>query len=171
MSSKKNKKIRMQLEKMYGKGCFFARARLAERLEQIDKDLSFKRFVQKKIYSGKKISHQISLHHLQHSSEFGSTTVENGANVEEIAHQFLHSLPRDKEEIANNMLRQWKLNYVTINGEEAGTVDLENVEIAEDVIVIPVYDVKSKPKYNRAKTKRKYQRIVDEDLEDLERDV
>ena len=177
MSSKKNKKIRMQLEKMYGKGCFFARARLAERLEQIDKDLSFKRFVQKKIYSGKKISHQISLHHLQHSSEFGSTTVENGANVEEIAHQFLHSLPRDKEEIANNMLRQWKLNYISMSGDEgtaisydienAGTIDLE---LGDDFIEIPVYTQTKKQKYNRAKVKREYQKIIDEDLEYDERD-
>ena len=43
MSSKKNKKAREELEKIYGKGCFFARAKLAERLEQIDKELSFKK--------------------------------------------------------------------------------------------------------------------------------
>jgi hypothetical protein len=86
--------------------------------------------------------------------------------VEEIAHQYLHSLPRREEEKINNMLREWKLNYVTINGEETGSVDLENVEIAEDVIIIPVYDVKKKPKYNRAKVKREYQKIIDE-----ERDV
>ena len=177
MSSKKNKKIRMQLEKMYGKGCFFARARLAERLEQIDKDLSFKRFVQKKIYSGKKISHQISLHHLQHQSEGASTTVENGANVEEIAHQFLHSLPRDKEEIANNMLRQWKLNYIPMSGDEGTAIsyDIENavtidLELGDDFIEIPLLPQTKKQKYNRAKTKREYQRIVDEDLEDWERD-
>lgn len=176
MSSKKNKKIRMRLEKMYGKGCFFARARLAERLEQIDKDLSFKRFVQKKIYSGKKISHQISLHHLKHQSEGASTTVENGANVEEIAHQFLHSLPRDKEEIANNMLRQWKLNYIPMSGDEgtcvsydienAGTIDLE---LGDDFIEIPLLPQTKKQKYNRAKAKREYQKIIDEDLEYDER--
>jgi hypothetical protein len=83
--------------------------------------------------------------------------------VEEIAHQYLHSLPRREEEKINNMLREWKLNYVTINGEETGSVDLE---LGEDYIVIPVYDVKKKPKYNRAKVKREYQKIIDE-----ERDV
>lgn len=68
------------------------------------------------------------------------------------------------------MLREWKLNYVA--GEDSGSVDLENMEIAEEYIVIPVYDQKPKHKYNRAKTKREYQRIVDEDLEyeDWERD-
>ena len=170
MSNKRNKQARKELERIYGKGCFFARARIAERIETTD-ELSFKRFVEYKRYKGKKISHRITYHHLVHRADGGKATVENGANVEEIAHQYLHSLPRAKEEVINNMLREWKLNYVTINGDEAGTVDLENVEIAEDVIVIPVYDVKSKPKYNRAKTKREYQKIVDEDLEDWERDV
>lgn len=66
------------------------------------------------------------------------------------------------------MLREFKLNYVTINGEEAGSIDLE---LGEDYIVIPVYDVKKKPKYNRAKTKREYQKRIDEDYEEWERDV
>ena len=69
MSSKSNKRARKELERIYGKGCFFARARLAERLEQIDKELSFKKFVQRKRYSGKKISHRITFHHLIHKSE------------------------------------------------------------------------------------------------------
>lgn len=66
------------------------------------------------------------------------------------------------------MLREWKLNYITINGEEVGSIDLS---IGEEYIEIPVYDVKKKPKYNRAKTKREYQKIIDEDYEEWERDV
>lgn len=67
--SSTNKRAREKLEQIYGKGCFFARARLAERLEERDITLSFRRFVQKKIYKGKKISHQINYHHLRHRSE------------------------------------------------------------------------------------------------------
>jgi hypothetical protein len=63
------------------------------------------------------------------------------------------------------MLREWKLNYVTINGEESGSVELENVEIAEDVIVIPVFEQQPKHKYNRAKAKREFQKRIEEDLE------
>ena len=164
MSNKRNKQARKELERIYGKGCFFARAKIAERIETTD-ELSFKRFVEYKRYKGKKISHRITYHHLVHRADGGKATVENGANVEEIAHQYLHSLPRNKEEVINNMLREWKLNYVTINGDEAGTVDLENVEIAEDVIVIPVFEQKPKHKYNRAKTKREFQKRIEEDLE------
>ena len=74
------------------------------------------------------------------------------------------------------MLREWKkekdfeLGFVVINGEEKGKVELENVQEAEEYLVIPVFDV-PKTKYNRAKVKREFQKIVDEDLEDWERDV
>lgn len=162
MSNKRNKQARKELERIYGKGCFFARAKIAERIETTD-ELSFKRFVEYKRYKGKKISHRITYHHLVHRTDGGKATVENGANVEEIAHQYLHSLSRNKEEVINNMLREWKLNYVTINGEESGSIDLE---LGEDYIVIPVYETKKKPKYNRAKAKREQKELEDEYWED-----
>lgn len=104
--------------------------------------------------------------------------MENGANLEEIAHEYLHTLPREKEEEANDMLREFKrqkdieLGFVVINGTEVGKVQLENVQVTEEYIVIPAYDVK-KSKYNRAKVKREYQKIIDEDLEyeEWEREV
>lgn len=69
MSKSKNKETRMKLEQIYGKGCFFARAKLAERLEERDITLSFKKFVQEKRYKGKKIRNNITYHHLRHVSE------------------------------------------------------------------------------------------------------
>ena len=176
MSSKGNKQARKELERIYGKGCFFARAKLAERLEQQGiEELSFKRFVESKRYRGKPISHRITYHHLKHRAEGGKATVENGANLEEIAHQFLHSLPRREEEKINNMLREWKLNFATLSGEEqeivfgeeSGTIELG---LQDDFIEIPVYTQTKKQKYNRAKVKREYQKIIDEDLEYDERD-
>lgn len=68
MSNKRNKQARKELERIYGKGCFFARAKIAERIETTD-ELSFKRFVEYKRYKGKKISHRITYHHLVHKSE------------------------------------------------------------------------------------------------------
>lgn len=68
MSSKGNKKARKELEIIYGKGCFASRAKVADRLETPD-ELSFKRFVEQKRFKGKKISHQISYHHLVHRAE------------------------------------------------------------------------------------------------------
>lgn len=68
MSSKKNKKAREELERIYGKGCFFTRARIAERIDTPE-ELSFKRFAQKRRFKGKKTKNRITFHHLKHKSE------------------------------------------------------------------------------------------------------
>ena len=61
------------------------------------------------------------------------------------------------------MLRGWKLNYVEINGDGHGSVDLE---IGDDYISIPVYPNKDKKqKYDRARVKREYKKRIDEELE------
>lgn len=138
---KKNRGARKELERLYGKGCFFKRGNVAEKIEAMGGIKTFKIFVQEKKFKGKPISHQITYHHLKHKSEGGRATAENGANVEEIAHQYLHSLPRDQEEVVNNMLRQFKLNCVMMTGngeiQEAKSISFN---FDGDVLVIPLYD-------------------------------
>lgn len=60
------------------------------------------------------------------------------------------------------MLREWKLNYVMLNGDEHGSIELE---MTDDYIEIPLEDIKKKPKYNRAKAKREFQKRIDEELD------
>ena len=138
--SKNNRSAKKELERIYGKGCFFERAHIAERIEAMGGIRTFKIFIQEKKFKGKPISHQITYHHLKHRSEGGKATVENGANVEEVAHQYLHSLPRDQEEVINNMLREFKLNCVMMTGngqiQEAKSISFD---FGEDVLVIPLY--------------------------------
>lgn len=68
MSNKRNKQARKELERIYGKGCFFARAKIAERIETTD-ELSFKRFVAKTKYKRRKTKDRMTFHHLKHKSE------------------------------------------------------------------------------------------------------
>ena len=84
---KSNRHIKRKLERIYGKGCFFSRAHIAERIEAMGGIKTYRRFVEEKRYKGKKISHIITFHHLKHRSEGGQKSIENGANLEEIAHQ------------------------------------------------------------------------------------
>lgn len=138
---KKNRAARKELERLYGKGCFFKRGNVAEQIEAMGGIKTFRIFVQEKKFKGKPISHQITYHHLKHKSEGGRATVDNGANVEEIAHQYLHSLPRHQEEIVNDMLRQFKLNCVMMTGngevQEAKSISFD---FGGDVLVIPLHD-------------------------------
>lgn len=139
--SNSNRSAKKELERIYGKGCFFNRAKVAEQIEAMGGIKTFKVFVQEKRFKGKPINHQITYHHLVHKSEGGKATVENGANVEEVAHQYLHSLPRNQEEIINDMLREFKLNCVMMTSDgqvqEAQSISFN---FGEDVLVIPLYD-------------------------------
>ena len=171
--SNSNRSAKKELERIYGKGCFFNRAKVAEQIEAMGGIKTFKVFVQEKKFKGKPISHQITYHHLKHKSEGGKATVENGANVEEVAHQYLHSLPRNQEEIINNMLREFKLNCVMMTGDgqvqEAQSISFN---FGEDVLVIPLYErhnpevarqqaeEREKAKHTKEyKKKKKYERL------------
>ena len=136
-----NRTAKRELERIFGKGCFFNRARIEDKIELIGGIKTFKTFEKEVRYKGIKISHHITYHHLLHRSEGGLTTLNNGANLEEIAHQYIHSLPREEEELINNMLRNFKINYLVMTGQteiiENGIIRLEpNI----DFITIPVYN-------------------------------
>lgn len=172
MSHKGNRIVREELEKIYGKGCFFFRADCAKRIEELGGIENFKTYVSKKRYKGKPISHRMTMHHLVHRSEGGPTTIENGANVEEIAHQYLHSLPREQEEIVNNMLREFKINCLVMNGkgeiQDYKSFNIDYDRVAE-YIEIPAYentekDNRKRQKYNRAKDKKRVKEIIEDDL-------
>lgn len=183
MSKNKNRQIRQQLARLYGKGCFFERAHIAEKIEKMGGIKTYKKFLQEKRYTGKKIVNQISMHHLCHRSEGGSTTVYNGANVSTVAHQYLHSLPRDQEEIINNELRRFKYNIDMVRmsiGDQQVSFDKINLPDSafnmEDTLTIALEDdleieddtLKKKPKFNRAKTKRQFQKMIEESEGELE---
>ena len=61
------------------------------------------------------------------------------------------------------MLREWKLNYIELNGEQHGSIEFD-IDF-NDCIEIPVYKVQKGRPYNRAKIKRELQRNIEEELE------
>ena len=70
MSSNKN--IRKRLEEIYGKGCMFKKAGIERRIEKLKRIKTYKRFLEEKKYTKKKIKHYegiMTYHHLVHKSE------------------------------------------------------------------------------------------------------
>lgn len=183
MSSKKNQKIKRKLKSMYGNGCFFDRAHIAERIEAMGGIKTFKVFVEERRFKGKAISYQLTVHHLRHRNEGGETTVENCANIAEIAHQYTHSLDREDEEIVNNMLREFKVNFVMMqgNGEILDSGSFKP-EPASEYIVIPVYNntpeqneerkrkakVKRLKNPTRAMKKQELRRLIEEEENEID---
>ena len=159
MSSHKNKAIRERLERIYGKGCMFQKAHIAQRIEEIGGIKTYKQYIQQHKYSFKKVKkleETMTLHHLKHSSEDGRTSEQNGAVVNALAHGYLHSLPRHEEELINNMLRDYK--WRIDNGRECKIelVDTLDIDVGVKFAEISFSDEIKPPKekFNRAKIKR-----------------
>lgn len=186
--SEDNSKARRRLEKIYGKGCMFKKAHIEEQIEALQTKRvikSYKVFLKETKYTGKKIRQlegNMTYHHLRHRSEGGKTDVENGAIVNEMAHRYMHSLPREDEEVINNMLRKFKIQGGTLTATEQGLqiqdsfgIDLDYELNDEDVITIPVYettkeDYIKREKFNRAKVKRETQQLIDEEFDYIQED-
>ena len=72
MSSHKNKAIRERLERIYGKGCMFQKAHIAQRIEEIGGIKTYKQYIQQHKYSFKKVKkleETMTLHHLKHRAD------------------------------------------------------------------------------------------------------
>lgn len=72
MSSKKNRKIREALERIYGEGCMFQKARIEQRIEQLGGIKTYKQFKEQHRYTLKKIKAfegMMTYHHIKHKSE------------------------------------------------------------------------------------------------------
>lgn len=179
--SNRNTVIRQELERIYGKGCMFQKAYVSDRLRQLGVSLTYGTY--KKKYTLKQqhtLEKRMTYHHLKHKAEGGKTNLENGAIVNELAHRYLHSLPRREEERANDMIREWKRDkdngYEPFTPEDIQRFEECQVELApEEEIEFPLeldtmtiqvdktgikVKGKKKKKYNRAKHKRKTRRFI-----------
>lgn len=141
---------------------------------------SYKTFLKETKYTLKKIRQlegNMTYHHLKHRSEGGKTSIQNGAIVNELAHRYMHSLPREDEEVINDMIREFKLSGGVMVPLEKG-IDVQPIELEldfdmSDCITIPVYDntkedYEKRKKFNRAKMKREIQRYIEDELEFME---
>lgn len=174
---------RKQLEQIYGKGCMFKKAGIEDKLQALPQIKSYKIFKQQTRYTSRKIrqlERNMTYHHLKHRSEGGKTREENGSIINELAHRYMHSLPRDQEEIINNMIREYKqsIKCGIMQVEEKGISMQQPVTLnfefdPEDCITIQVYDntiedYKKREKFNRAKVKRQTRQFIEDELDFME---
>lgn len=170
-----NKGAKNKLIEIYGRHCMFERARVAERIERIGGIKTYRSYLADKKFKGKRIVKQLTYHHLQHKSDGGKATEENGAVVDATAHAYMHSLPRHQEEIINNMLRAYKINFMELNQGQvlgAGTLEIEDeiefisIPIETDEAEIrrarAIYEKKKQEQFSRAKVKEETRRKIEE---------
>lgn len=183
-----NKGARQILELIYGKGCMFQRAKIAQIIEEIGGIKTYKTFVEGKRYKLRKIRRlqdTMTYHHLKHKSEGGRTTEDNGAVVSALAHQYMHSLPRDEEEVINDLIREYKTQFILRGGILVPTdtgLEIEQpiqlqlpleFEQEGDYISIPLIDNSRDEydrRYNRQKVKEETREIAENGMEDYLRE-
>lgn len=124
--SNDNRSARLALASIFGSGCMFKKSHAEEYVEKLGTIKTYKIYKTEKRYTPKQVKcleQRMTLHHLKHKSEGGRATIQNGAIINELAHRYLHSLPRSQEEIINDYIREWKrLNY-----------DKCQIELVEDI--------------------------------------
>ena len=138
--SNKNRRVREELERIYGRRCMY---------HQGIRNIKPPR-ISKKKYKGKSIENQLTLHHLIPVNRYkslgihGTTSVENGAILCRGCHDYLEGLPDREREAINNELRKFKNDFI-LGVAEITTEGIQQAEVfkpepTEEVITIPAYD-------------------------------
>lgn len=168
-----NKAKREELERIYGKGSMFQKSHCEDYVSTLPKIKGYRKYLKEKHFTGKDIREQLEYHHMQHRAEGGRTNLDNGAVVTRSEHSYMHSLPREQEEIINNHIRQWKIDFITMTGS-GGEIDHAEVEPepVQDYIEITAKDYykEHKTKLTRKQIEERERRREKRELQKLKKE-
>ena len=128
--TKKNKSVREELERIYGKHCMIHQG--IRKLKPPQPKNAH--------YKGKSIANQITLHHLKARRNGGATTLENGSLVCRKCHDWLEQLPNLEREKVNDEIREYKANFkvhcatLVLKDKE---LHIESLQETEETIELP----------------------------------
>lgn len=165
----KNKTGRILLEQRYGKGCFMERAGIRKITPEEEKELK------RKIKGFKKLRRGITYHHIKQRKDGGEVSIENGANIAEYNHEWLHQQSPEVRDEINRRLQEFKLKIdlanMRVTNQGINCEDVQSIDLSlSETVVIKAYDnteedrEKRKQKFNRAKSKKEAKSIIDEEL-------
>ena len=164
----KNRQGRKILEQIYGEGCFMERAGIRKITPEEEK------LFKKTIKGFKKLDRTITYHHMRERHNGGKVTIENGANLAAYNHAWLHQQSPEVRNSINRQLQEFKMSIVRMSfNDKCEQIDMmsEQVPLRQDNYVsIKAYDnteqdlEKRRQKFNRAKTNRETQKMIDEIL-------
>ena len=155
-----NRKKRQELEAIYGEGCMFEKSKAEEYISTLPYIKGFKKFIKERHFTSKeiaKLKKRMNYHHLEHRADGGVTSVDNGAIINELAHRYMHSLPRQHEEIVNNHIRQWKADFIVLTAEKVINSQEVDIDLSQDYIEIPVKEYRKPIKKPKSPEERKQQ--------------
>ena len=141
MSNKRNKKVREQLEQMYGKICM------------MHEGLHIKGYKYCKArYSGKSLEKQLTLHNIIPRSQGGETSARNGAILCRGCHDFLEQTSQKQRDYLNKKLQEYKKTKVELVDELPLEIEVTFTDFVPE----------EKVKYNRAKKRAQDRKEINE---------
>lgn len=153
---KSNRRKKEELIKIYGPKCFIEELGLRKPSE-IAKE--------RKKYTGKKqlkIMDELTYHHIKERCNGGKTTLENGAILRNMNHQWFNRQSKERQAEMNEMFQEYKRKFprFSIVAAQLTTEGVKKTEIIEfeetETIEIPLYDItpEDQKKYEEYKKKR-----------------
>lgn len=152
-----NKHVKDKMIRIFGKKCFIEELHLRKK-EDIE--------AEKRKYTGKCqrcIMDQLTYHHILEKCRGGKATVENGAILRYINHQWFHRLPKAQQEKINKLFQEYKKQFY--QNTQVQFVDNIDTGIKVDLAEIELTDKEVKAKklhYDRTKEKRELRKARDE---------
>lgn len=144
MSSNKNAK--QELIRRYGAECFIEKLHLR-------KDTTPRRYTSK---GQKKRMKQLTYHHIRMKKDGGKATVENGALLSAENHSWFHQQSPQAQGYMNAIFLEYKKQV-----DECTVVFVDELDLPFEVRAMD-FSIDEKGRFNRAKEKRKTQKIIDE---------
>lgn len=141
-----NKNAKQELIRRYGAECFIEKLHLRQ-------DTTPRRYTSK---GQKKRMKQLTYHHIRMRKDGGKATVENGALLSAENHQWFHKQSSTAQGYMNAIFQEYKKQV-----DECTVVFVDELELPFEVKVME-FGVDERGKFNRAKEKRKTQKIIDE---------
>lgn len=164
-----NTEAKRKLIMRYGKKCFIEELGIRTK-EEVETDL--KRYTSKK---QRVIMDELTYHHIIEKCKGGQATIENGALLRNINHQWFNRLPKEKQNEINVMFQEYKkqiekeemtITVTTISTEGVEKPIKLDLKVDDDYIIIPAVGY-TQEEYIEHKRKRNER--VKEKFEEIER--
>lgn len=141
-----NKKVREELERLYGRECFVEKLHLR-------KDEESRKYTSK---GQMKRMKQLTYHHIKERRKGGKATKENGALLSEENHIWFHKQSKVAQGYMNALFQEYKKQ-----SDECKVVFVDEIETDFEIkaTVFKPEEIK-KEQYNRAKQKQELERMT-----------
>lgn len=147
-----NKRVREELESLYGKECFIEKLHLR-------KDTEPRKYTSKGQMEKMK---RLTFHHILEKRNNGQATVENGALLSNENHIWFHKQSEHKQGYMNAIFQEYK-RQVDECKNECKVVFVDDLKIPYEVKVAEInLEEKMNGEYNRAREKEKLRKMSEE---------